>query len=104
MIGRSTSSGRAMIEAIALGAATGVMYLLVGGLRRWPWRYAGISALGWGVVFSALRLSAPDVDAGSLVLIGAIGGSLTSLGWERGERERIRRSASILGARPSSLP
>lgn len=97
-----------MIEAIVWGAAVGALFLLVSGLRRLPWRHGGLLALGFGTAFAALRLAqlnldGPFTDAGSLVLLGALGGSLAAVGWERGERERSRRSASIVEARPSSL-
>lgn len=96
-----------MSEAIVWGASVGVLFLLVAGLRRLPWRYAGLMTLGFGTVFAALRLAQLDLegpltDAGSLVLLAAVGGSLAAVGWERGERERARRSGSIIGA-PSSL-
>ena len=104
MIGRCGIEGAAMIEAIAWGTATGVLFLLVAGLRRLPWPYAGLLALGCGTVFSALRLSQLNlVDSGSLILLAALGGSLASTGWERGMRERARRSSLILGARPPAL-
>lgn len=98
-----------MIEAIAWGAVVGLLFLLVAGLRRLPWPHAGLLALGEGIVFAALRFAqlpsqwGGPIDAGTLVLLGAIGGGITMVGWERGERERARRSESIIGARPSSL-
>ncbi len=89
-----------MIEALIWGAATGVLFLLVAGLRRLPWSSAGLFALGCGTVFTTLRLAQLNFDPGSLVLLAAVGGSIASVGWGRGERERARRSASILGIRP----
>ena len=92
-----------MIEAIVFGAVAGVLFMLIAGLRRWPWRYAGLVGLGWGVIFTALRLSVADVDPGLLVLVGGLGGTIATLGSERGERARARRSAAILASQPSSL-
>ncbi len=90
-----------MIEALIWGATTGVLFLLVAGLRRVPWSYAGLFALGIGTVFTTVRLSQLNVglDPGSLVLLAAVGGSLASAGWERGAHARARRAASILEAR-----
>lgn len=92
-----------MIEAIVWGAGVGILAVFLAGLRRLPWRHSGLVGLGYCVVFTTLRLSAMDVDSGLLVLLGAVGGGLAALGHERGERERARRSASILAGRPSSL-
>ncbi len=92
-----------MIEAIVLGAGVGILAVFMAGLRRLPWRYSALTGLGYFVVFAALRLSAMEVESGLLVLLGAVGGGLATLGWERGERDRARRSASILAGRPSSL-
>lgn len=92
-----------MFEVIVLGAVTVVPLVAAGGLRRWPWRYAGLWALGWVVVIAAVRLSVEQIDPGLLVWLGALGGALATLGSERGERERVRISASILASRPSSL-
>ena len=92
-----------MIEALAYGAVAGVLCVFVAGLRRWPWRYASLVGLGWGVIFAALRLAVQDVDPGVLVLLGGLGGALATLGSERGERERVRRSDSILASGHSSL-
>ena len=91
-----------MIEAIAYGAVVGVLCVFVAGLRRWPWPYAIVVGLGWGVIFAALRLTV-EVDPGLLVLLGGLGGALATLGSERGERARVRRSESIL-ARGHSSP
>ena len=94
-----------MIEAIAWGAAIGVLSVLFVGLRRLPWRYAGLVGLGTGAVFAALRLAMfeVDFDPALAVMLGAFGGSLATLGAERGERARVRRSVAILAGRSSSL-
>jgi len=91
-----------MIEAIVGGAAAGVLMVFVAGVRRLPWRYSGLVGLGYGVFLAALRLSAESVESWLLIGLGALGGGLAVLGTERGERERARRSASILSRRPSS--
>jgi hypothetical protein len=93
-----------MVEAILFGAATGALFVVAAGLRRWPGRYAALVGLGWGVVLAALRLSQlQPVEPGLLVLFGGLGGSLATIGSERGERERKRRSGSILERIPASL-
>lgn len=87
-----------IIEAIGWGIGFGVIALVLTGVRRLPWRYAILVGIGSGVVLAALRLAMLDArsDPGLLVLIGAVGGSLATLGSERGERERTRRTAAIL--------
>jgi len=94
-----------IIEAIAWGAGIGVLSVFFVGLRRLPWRYAGLVGLGTGTVFAALRLAMfeGEFDPALAVLSGAVGGSLATLGAEHGERARVRRSAAILAGRPSSL-
>lgn len=89
----------AMIESVVWGAAAGLLALFFAGIRRLPWRYCAIVGVGFGVVHSALRFSMVDADPDPslLVLIGAIGGSVATSGFERGEREQRRRSAAILG-------
>jgi hypothetical protein len=79
--------------------------VFLAGLRRLPWLYASLVGLGTGVVFAALRLATPDAsfDPALLVLIGAFGGSLATVGAERGERARVRRSEAMFAGRPSSL-
>jgi hypothetical protein len=91
-----------MIESIVWGGATGVLFVVAAGIRRLPWRYCAVVGMGYGIVFSILRFSMVDIDpdASLLVLLGALGGSVATFGFERGERARDRRSAAILG-RPS---
>lgn len=93
-----------IIEAIAWGVGFGVLSVFLVGLRRLPWRYAGLVGLGSGVVLATLRLATTglEFDPGLLVMFGAIGGSLATIGAERGERARVRRSVVILAGRPSS--
>ena len=87
-----------IIEAIGWGIGSGVIAAVLAGVRRLPSRYAILVGFGTGVVLAAVRLAMLDTrfDPGLLVLIGAIGGSLATLGAEHGERERERRTDSIL--------
>ena len=87
-----------IIEAIGWGIGFGVIAVVLAGVRRMPWRYAILVGFGTGVALAAVRLAMLDArfDPGVLVLIGAVGGSVATLGADRGERERTRRSASIL--------
>lgn len=87
-----------IIEAIGWGIGFGVIAVFVVGVRRLPWRYAILVGIGTGVVLAAVRLAMLDTrfDPGLLVLIGAVGGSVATLAAERGERERERRTDSIL--------
>jgi hypothetical protein len=101
--GKGAGRGKDELIEIVLGAGMAVLFVLMGGIRRIPWRYAGLMSLGYSVVLAALRLSTEDIDPWMLVALGALGGGLTILGTERGERERARRSAAILARRPSTL-
>ncbi|MEO8469080.1 MAG: hypothetical protein ABI573_05385 [Chloroflexota bacterium] len=87
-----------VIEAIGWGIAFGVIAVVLAGVRRLPSRYAILVGFGTGVVLAAVSLAMLDArfDTGLLVLIGAVGGSVATLGAERGERERERRTISIL--------
>ena len=89
------------IEAVGWGVGFGVIAAIVAGIRRMPWRYGIVVGVGTGLVLGTLRLAMQDAptDAGLLVLIGALGASLATLGAERGERERERRTATILARR-----
>jgi hypothetical protein len=73
--------------------------MLAAGIRRIPWGYAAILGVGWGIVFAALRAAAFGVDTSVLILVGAIGGSVTMFGFERGEQERKRISDAITSVR-----
>jgi hypothetical protein len=94
-----------MIDALLWGGVMVPIFMLAGGIRRIPWRYAFIAALGVGLVFAASRMAIAGIDPGlrrwldpgTLVLLGAVGGSLSTHWWEHGNRERQRRSAAILG-------
>lgn len=92
-----------MIEALIVGAASGLLWMLFAGLRRIPWRYAATMGLGAGIVFSALRQVTLDLDPGVGVLLGAVGGSVAQLGFDRGQRERQRQTAEILASPRSSI-
>ena len=93
-----------LIDAIVWGGAIGILAACLAGLRRLPWGYAGLIGLGTGMVFAVLRLATLDAgfDPAIALLVGAVGGSLTTVGAERGERARVRRSAAILAGRSSS--
>ena len=86
-----------IITAAVLFVAA-VMGTLVYGIRRIPWRYAILFGIGFAAVIGAVALARADVaDPAILVLIGAIGGSVAQLAFERGERERRRISDAITG-------
>jgi hypothetical protein len=98
--------GGEMLESVAIGLAASLLFTIVAGIRRWPWRWCAITGLGFGLVLAILRFShldvAPDPSVG--VLLGAIGGSIAAIGSERGERERRKRSDAILGRTASTIP
>lgn len=93
-----------MIEAILLGVAVGGLGILAAGVRRLPWKYAALVGLGFGLVIFALRLAYEAVDPFLPVWLAAGGGMLWMMGSERGERERARRSAEILGRSADQSP
>ena len=93
-----------MLESVAWGLGAGSLILIAAGVRRWPWRWCAVVGLGFGVVLATLRLATVDTasDAALLVLLGALGGSIATLGSERGERDRRARSDAILGGRAAA--
>ena len=92
-----------LVEAVAWGVAGGALMTLVAGIRRIPWRYGLLIGAGWGIVFAALRAAQLGADPTILVLIAAIGGSLTIRGWDRGEQER-KRISDVITSVPSAPP
>jgi len=93
-----------MFESVVLGVATGLLFTIAAGIRRWPWHWCAVVGLGFGVVLGTLRLATLDAAAepALLVLVGALGGSIATMGSERGERDRRARSDAILGGRPAA--
>ena len=99
-----------MVEALLAGAVFGALALLLAGIRGLAWRHAALLGLGYAMIFWALHRAMFGLDPatlvgdpGFLVLTAALGGMLSSVGWERGQRERARKSESILGIRPPSM-
>ncbi len=99
-----------MIESVVWGVAWGIVVMILMGVRRQPWRYCAVVGLGFGLVFGTLRLATLEVDPrllavdpGMLVQLGALGGGIATLGFERGERARDRRTAAILRSPPSPV-
>ena len=98
-----------MIEPILWGAAVATFTAITVGIRRQPWRWCAVVGLGTGIVFWGIRVATlggmpgepGGLDLAMLVLAGALGGSLAQFGWDRGELERERRTAAILG-RPTT--
>ena len=88
-----------LVEPLAFGAVVGALMVLVVGIRRIPWRHALLIGVGYAIVFAALRAATLGADPAILVLFGAIGGSLTMRGWDRGEQERKRISDEITSIR-----
>ncbi len=77
-----------MTEALALGVLIGALAVLISGIRRLAWRFRVLLGVGFAIVFTALRLAMSGGDPGLLVLIGAFGGALATVGSEQGERDR----------------
>ncbi|MEX1171983.1 MAG: hypothetical protein WEG56_05150 [Chloroflexota bacterium] len=86
----------AAITAIVVFGLTSTLVSLGTGLRRIPWRFGVVVGMGTGMVLTAAwAANSGFIDPASLVLVGAIGGSLTQAAFDRGERERRRISESI---------
>jgi hypothetical protein len=88
-----------LVEPLLFGAGVGALMVLVAGIRRIPWRYAVIVGVGYGIVFAALRAATFGVDTATLILFGALGGSVAIRGWDLGEQERKRISDAITAIR-----
>ncbi len=88
-----------LVEPLVFGAGVGALMILVAGIRRIPWRYAVLVGVGYGIVFAALRAATFGVDTATLVLVGALGGSVAIRGWDLGEQERKRISDEITAIR-----
>ena len=88
-----------LVEPLVFGAGVGALMILVAGIRRIPWRYAVLVGVGYGIVFAALRAATLGVDTATLVLVGALGGSVAIRGWDLGEQERKRMSDAITSIR-----
>jgi len=85
-----------IVEPLLWGLIFGIGFVVMLGLRRIAWRYAVVSAAGMGLVFALLR-GWPGMSVGVAVLLAALEAALASLAFERGERDRERRVAEILG-------
>jgi hypothetical protein len=93
-----------MLESVVWGVGAGILVTVAAGIRRWPWHWCAVVGLGFGLVFATLRLATVDVasEPSLLVLFGALGGSIATMGSERGERDRRARSDAILGSRSAA--
>jgi len=94
-----------MVESFIWGAVWAVLGTVLVGIRRLPWRHCAVVGLGFGIVLGTMRVAtmASDttpllVEPWLLVSLGAIGGGMAQLGFERGEQARKQRSAAILGS------
>jgi hypothetical protein len=89
------------ISALAVFLVTAGLATLGTGLRRIPWRYGVVVGAGTGLVLVAVWAanSQQPIDPVTLVLFGAIGGSVTQLAFDRGQRERDRISGEITAVR-----
>jgi len=82
------------VVSVGLGA---LMY----GIRRIRWRFAALFGVGFGIVIGAgyVATSGRLVDPALLVIVGAFGGAVAQLAFERGEGERRRISEGITSIR-----
>lgn len=85
-----------VIAALVVFLLTASLFALFAGIRRIPWRHAGLVGVGSGIVWVTVwAASQQPIDPATLVLVGAVGGSLAQRGFERGEQERHRISDQI---------
>lgn len=86
----------APVSGVVLFLAVAAMTTLGAGIRRIPWRFGAVMGLGTATVLGAAwAATAGLADPPILVLIGAIGGSVTQQAFDRGQRERRRISDTI---------
>lgn len=91
----------AVITALVGFLVTACSLTLAAGIRRIPWRYGALIGVGMAMVLTAAWAANARlrIDPATLVLIGALGGSLTQQAFDRGERERRRISEGITSIR-----
>lgn len=86
----------ALVSAVVLFVAAAGMAMLMAGIRRIPWRFGAVLGLGTGTGLAATWAATAGLgDPPILVLVGAIGGSVTQQAFDRGQRERRRISDAI---------
>lgn len=86
----------ALVSAVVLFVAVAGTATLMAGIRRIPWRFGAVLGLGTGTVLAtAWAATAGLGDPPILVMVGAIGGSVTQQAFDRGQRERRRISDAI---------
>ncbi len=95
----------AVITALVVLLVTAGMFTLGAGIRRIPWSYGAIAGAGLGIVLTAFWAANERrwIDPATLVLVGALGGSLMQRALDRGERERRRISDEITSIRIAPL-
>lgn len=59
--------------------------------------------VGFGIVFAVFWFALFRADLPSLILVGALGGTLVQRGFDLGERERVRISEAITSGQSSPL-
>ncbi len=96
-----------MIDANEIVMAVVVLLVTVGlttlaaGIRRIPWRFGARAGVGAAFVVTAAWAANDRLlfDPATLVVLGALGGSLAQQAMERGEFERRRISDEITAIR-----
>lgn len=90
-----------LLTALVFVGVSLALFIGIAGVRRIPWRHAATMGVGFGIVFAAFWFALFRTDLPSLVLVGALGGTLVQRGFDLGERERIRISEAIIAGRSS---
>jgi hypothetical protein len=79
------------------------LFMLIAGIQRIPWRDGFVMGTGMAIVLVAGGLASSGVlaakDVGTLVFVGAIGGGIAVLGYERGKARRDAAISAIVGTR-----
>lgn len=87
----------ALVGGAVLFLSVAAMTTILAGLRRIPWRFGAAMGLGTSTVLTAVWAATAGIgDPPILVLIGAIGGSVTQHAFDRGQRQRRRISDAII--------
>jgi hypothetical protein len=97
-----------VVVVLAAALPLAALFMLFAGIQRIPWRYGFVIGVGMTIVLIAGGWASSggiaSRDMGSLVLVGAIGGGLAVMGYERGKARRDAGIAAILEAGEQPVP
>jgi len=97
-----------VVLVLAAALPLAALFMLFAGIQRIPWRFGFVIGIGMTIVLIAGGWASSGVvaarDMGNLVLLGAIGGGLAVMGYERGKARRDAKIAAILAAGEQPVP